>query len=200
MPDLAPVLVKHDILPDKFDIQPDTYTAVEVESAGYPVVALGGTFDHLHAAHKLLIHLALFVCTRKLIVGVMVDSLLSGKSNADLVEPLSTRLAAVEAFVSRRGGVIPDVVPISDAYGPTAYDDNIDALVVSQETASGGLAVNAKRNEASLRPLEIHTVEVIGSTSRDFTNLSPEELKDLKLGSTAIRQYIADQAPVGRDF
>jgi pantetheine-phosphate adenylyltransferase len=173
---------------------------VEAEPAGYPVVALGGTFDHLHAAHKLLIHLALFICTRKLIVGVMVDSLLSGKSNADLVEPLSARLAAVEAFVSRRGGVIPDVVPISDAYGPTAYDDDIDALVVSQETASGGAAVNAKRKEANLRPLDIYTVEVIGSTSRDFTNLSPEELKDLKLGSTAIRQYIADQAPVGRNF
>jgi pantetheine-phosphate adenylyltransferase len=33
-----------------------------------------------------------------------------------------------------------DVVPISDVYGPTAVDSNIQALVVSKETLSGAEA------------------------------------------------------------
>jgi phosphopantetheine adenylyltransferase len=36
----------------------------------YPVVALGGTFDHLHAGHKILLSMAAWITSWKLIVGV----------------------------------------------------------------------------------------------------------------------------------
>lgn len=36
----------------------------------YPVVALGGTFDHLHAGHKILLGMAVWLASRKLIVGL----------------------------------------------------------------------------------------------------------------------------------
>jgi phosphopantetheine adenylyltransferase len=36
--------------------------------------------------------------------------------------------------------LVYDIVPINDVYGPTATDPNIQALVVSRETASGGKA------------------------------------------------------------
>lgn len=36
----------------------------------YPVVALGGTFDHLHSGHKILLTMAASITSRKLIVGV----------------------------------------------------------------------------------------------------------------------------------
>lgn len=36
----------------------------------FPVVALGGTFDHLHAGHKILLSMAAWIASEKLIVGV----------------------------------------------------------------------------------------------------------------------------------
>ena len=36
--------------------------------------------------------------------------------------------------------LVYDIVPIHDVYGPTATDPNIQALVVSKETTSGGRA------------------------------------------------------------
>ena len=36
----------------------------------YPVTALGGTFDHLHAGHKILLSMAAWITSQKLIVGV----------------------------------------------------------------------------------------------------------------------------------
>ena len=36
----------------------------------YPVTALGGTFDHLHAGHKILLSMAAYITSQKLIVGI----------------------------------------------------------------------------------------------------------------------------------
>ena len=43
-----------------------------------PVVALGGTFDHLHAGHKILLSMAAWISQKKLIVGVTGSALSSG--------------------------------------------------------------------------------------------------------------------------
>ncbi|ORY33770.1 hypothetical protein BCR39DRAFT_519164 [Naematelia encephala] len=216
-PSLAPIIPSHD--------------------PGLPVIALGGTFDHLHAAHKLLLHLALFLTTRRLIVGIMSDSLLASKSNAKLVQPLSVRMDSVKRFLSRcgMGNVEMDVVEIHDPLGPTGWEKDIQGLVVSGETRSGGEMVNLTRQERGLGELQVFVVDVIASQTVDQqdqeddlevekedddegeitvrprdrsesvmtldlrSEVDEKRLKDLKLGSTAIRQWIADRGSHGDD-
>lgn len=178
----------------------------------YPVTALGGTFDHLHAAHKLLLHLALFLTSRKLIVGIMSHSLLTSKSNFGLVEPLQRRISQVHNFLTRchGAGIEFDVVEIHDPFGPTAWDSDIQCLVVSKETMSGGKAVNVKRQDKGLGQLDVSVIDVIASTlhqevmmgtgdggsiAKDLSSEDDEgKLKELKMGSTAIRQWIRDHS------
>jgi pantetheine-phosphate adenylyltransferase len=102
------------------------------------------------------------------------------------------------------------VVEIHDPFGPTAWDSDIQCLVVSKETMSGGKAVNAKRQEKGLGQLDVSAIDVIASTLHEEVmmgtgdggsiakDLSAEDdeskLKELKMGSTAIRQWIRDHS------
>jgi pantetheine-phosphate adenylyltransferase len=107
--------------------------------------------------------------------------------------------------------VVMDVVEIQDAFGPTAYDPDIQALVVSRETLSGGQKVNSTRSDERLSQLEVFVIDVISSDlhtghygaaageveglAKDLRDVMDEgKLKEVKMGSTAIRQWIADGA------
>ncbi|KAJ7905660.1 hypothetical protein B0H14DRAFT_2661054 [Mycena olivaceomarginata] len=140
----------------------------------FPVVALGGTFDHLHAGHKILLSMAAFIASTKLIVG-----------------PLPTRIAAVRAFLARfKPGLEVDAVPISDVYGPTGWDPNIQALVVSKETADGARAIATHRAAHDLPALQTFTIDVISATSTNLSDADADLLKQTKMSSTYIREWI----------
>ncbi len=128
-----------------------------------PVIALGGTFDHLHAGHKILLSMAAWIASEKIIVGMtgtsphlisyptqryshpssiqIDDALLVNKSGKQVLEHLPERSERVRAFLTLfKPSLIFDIVPINDVYGPTAWDPNIQALVVSKETLPGAAA------------------------------------------------------------
>jgi pantetheine-phosphate adenylyltransferase len=68
--------------------------------------------------------------------------LLKSKEYAEHLESLETRIARVTDFLKLFRPTLKqyEVVPLTDVYGPTATDGNIQALVVSQETYSGAEA------------------------------------------------------------
>ena len=43
--------------------------------------------------------------------------------------------------------LVYDVVPITDVYGPTAWDPDLNGLVVSLETIRGGDKINQEREK-----------------------------------------------------
>ncbi|KAJ3512615.1 hypothetical protein NMY22_g15283 [Coprinellus aureogranulatus] len=160
----------------------------------YPVVALGGTFDHLHAGHKILLSMGAWIASEKLIVGVTSHELLTKKPNAHLLEPLDVRMENVRQFLHRfKKGVEPYIVELKDVYGPTGYDPNIQALVVSRETVPGAKQIADHRKAHNLPPLDLYVIDVISATSHNLDHDDVNWLKDAKLSSTFIRAWIAEQ-------
>jgi len=51
-------------------VDPDSPTLPGSDPSTYPVVVLGGSFDHLHAGHKILLSMAAWIADEKVIVGV----------------------------------------------------------------------------------------------------------------------------------
>ncbi|KAJ8454796.1 hypothetical protein ONZ51_g12823 [Trametes cubensis] len=157
----------------------------------YPVVALGGTFDHLHAGHKILLGMGAWIAREKLIVGITDDALLGKKEHKEVLEPLAVRTARTRAFLELfRPGIVHDLVPISDVYGPTGWDANIQALVVSKETLPGAAAIAKRREEQNLPALRTFVIDVISATEASVDAEDAALLKTAKMSSTYIREWI----------
>ena len=62
---------------------------------------MGGTFDHMHLGHRLLLTQACLVTRDVLHVGVTSDTLLTQKAYASLIEPYEERLESVKQFLDR---------------------------------------------------------------------------------------------------
>ncbi|XP_066997983.2 bifunctional coenzyme A synthase [Anabrus simplex] len=132
----------------------------------YENVVLGGTFDQLHPGHKILLSEAVMHCSQQLTVGVTDTSMLKSKKLWELIEPCTKRMRSVEDFLN---DVDPNlqykIVPITDPYGPTKEDPNLQMIVVSSETLKGGKMVNDLRAKSGLSTLDIHVVELLTNDS-----------------------------------
>ncbi|KAL6520032.1 hypothetical protein OROHE_017175 [Orobanche hederae] len=149
----------------------------------YDAVVLGGTFDRLHDGHRQFLKAAAAVARDRIVVGVCDGPMLTNKQYSNLIEPIEQRIKNVEDYIkSVKSELVVQVEPIVDPYGPSIIDDNLQAIIVSKETFTGGLSVNKKRAEKGLSQLKIEVVDLV-----------PEETSGDKLSSTALRRLEAEK-------
>lgn len=148
--------------------------------------AVGGTFDHIHDGHKILLLMTAFAARKKVIVGVTGPKLLVNKKFAEVMESLDTRILKVCKFLQKMAtpGIAFNIYQINDICGPTGFVRAIDALILSQETVKGGEFVNNYRQENGYPAIQIVVVKVIGG---DGSGDESNNWKG-KLSSTDIRQ------------
>lgn len=158
----------------------------EKKSIGqFKTTAVGGTFDHLHDGHKILLSMASFLTKLRMIIGITGSELLKNKKFGDALESFSKRQQSVTTFLHMIMGDdhYYEVYEINDVCGPTGYIEDIDGLVISLETASGGDFVNKYRREQGYKQLDITAIKVIGQSE---TNNAENSWKG-KISSTDIR-------------
>ncbi|XP_018426352.1 PREDICTED: bifunctional coenzyme A synthase [Nanorana parkeri] len=147
-------------------------------------VVVGGTFDRLHSAHKILMSVCCLLSERRLLIGVADRELLDNKILKELIEPYETRVEKLAEFlVDVKPSLLYDIVPISDPYGPSITDPDLKCIVVSEETHKGGLSVNRKRLENELEELDVHEIKLV----TDPQHLENEEEK---ISSSSLRNRL----------
>jgi pantetheine-phosphate adenylyltransferase len=118
---------------------------------------LGGTFEVIHKGHRTLLARA-FMLGDRVLIGLTTDHL-ANSTRRRRVCPYSDRLWALEEYVMRSHPTAEFVIqPIDDRFGPAVKLEDLDVLVVSENTRSTGLQINEERERRGLRPLEIVTI------------------------------------------
>ena len=164
--------------------------------ASFVHVVLGGTFDHFHVGHKLLLSTAAFLSSSSVLVGVTAPSMLHRKTLSQLIEPSATRQQAVRRFLSAvRPELSVEVVEIDTPEGPTLEKAELDCIVASEETVKGAERINEKRQQQSpplppmrLVQLPMFALPPVPTAPASSSAPTPASLLSLnKLSSTAFR-------------
>jgi len=147
----------------------------------YGRVALGGTFDRLHAGHEALLSTA-FRLGRHVAIGLTTPTFLREhpKPERRAIAPEPARRRALTRWLAVR---YPrrrwTVVPLRDRFGGSV-EAGVDALVVSADTAAGGRAVNRERRRRGLRPLPLIVVPLV--LADDLRPVSSRRIRSGEIG------------------
>ena len=111
-----------------------------------------------------------------------------------MLESISLRIDNVRLFLTLIARQLEfEILPIHDIYGPTAYDPEISALVISEETQAGANSVATLRAEKGLQKLDVYVISVIANTGKvDTKNMAD------KMSSTKIRERLSTRKDSAR--
>lgn len=126
----------------------------------YKVLALGGTFDHLHKGHRALLDEG-FRVGEKVLIGIVSDQLARtlGKSPDANFE---TRRRAVEEYIRKKHPNAKwETFPLFEPYGPFGSDPNVEAVVVTPESLPRAESGNVGRVKRGLKPVDILMVPLV---------------------------------------
>lgn len=187
-PNICETVKAHFNIPDETIFLTDDSTSNVVEQQNYDqdtktygTVVLGGTFDRIHVGHKIFLTAAVLRACKRLVVGVTDENMLKTKRLPELILPVEKRIEDLKKFLCEIDSTLEyDVVAISDPFGPTQNDPDMDMIVVSAETLRGGQKVNELRTKNGLKQLDIFCIEMV----EDF---SDDGVKELKVSSSNTR-------------
>lgn len=127
----------------------DVHQVIAGPAPPYDVAVVAGTFDRLHAGHRLLLTSAALVATRSLYIGVTGAALTKHKKLAGLLEAQAVReAAAAELCRATRPGLTVITGELTDPMRGIDGQPEVDAMVVSRETAGRAARLNVAKAAA----------------------------------------------------
>ncbi len=131
------------------------------------ISAVAGTFNILHEGHKALLRRA-FEIGDQVRIGITSDRMAS--EGRDSFVSIYMRRKELESFVEGMGDYW--IFEIDDIYGPAVMMDDVDVLVVSEETLSNGNKLNEERKRRGLKPMELSVVPLLKADSGEKISAS----------------------------
>ncbi len=142
-------------------------------------VCLGGTFDPLHKGHEALLRKA-FEAGDEVLIGLTSEQMAAAKGRG--VRGYRERKEELEGLLSSKGWRNFTIEEIEDRFGPAAHLEELDAIVVSEETRATAVELNETRSKRNLRPL--HVLEVPLLTAEDGLAISSSRVSRGEIDAT----------------
>ena len=147
----------------------------------FDLVAMGGTFDLIHAGHVALLTKS-FSISSKVIIGLSSDQL-AEKRGKNLTNDYSKRLSSLKDVIERDfPNSSYEISELHNDFGPAVIDGSVKALVVSEETGNKGIMLNELRKERNLTPVEIVVVPMV--LAKDGQAISSTRIKNSEIDSS----------------
>ncbi|EGP94356.1 phosphopantetheine adenylyltransferase [Nitrosarchaeum koreense] len=144
----------------------------------FTLVAMGGTFDIIHKGHLTLLAKA-FSISSDVIIGLTSDALAEkrGKKTLNNYEKRFDTLTNVikTNFPNQHF----QISKLDNDFGPAVLEENVQALVVSDETGNQGEILNQLRKEKNLSPVKIVIVPMV--LAHDGNRISTTRIKNLEI-------------------
>jgi len=142
------------------------------------MIALGGTFDIIHAGHIALLDKG-FSISEKVIIGLTSDEL-AEKKGKKLVNSFQIRYSTLESLLKEKfPRSLFEIVELDNDFGPAVIDGNVNALVVSEETRSKGELLNKLRLEQGQSPVAIIIVPMV--LAKDGSRISTTRIRNSEI-------------------
>lgn len=137
----------------------------------YDSVILGGTFDHFHKGHAWFINQA-FSIGKRVTIGLTQKNLHKNKCLSKTIESYSIRRNSLLDYLTKnKWEKKTKIIPISDIYGTTLIDKDIDAIIVSKATYNNAVKINKKRKEKQYPKLKIVLApNILGNDKKIITS------------------------------
>uniref|UniRef100_A0A7S0ZI56 Cytidyltransferase-like domain-containing protein n=1 Tax=Timspurckia oligopyrenoides TaxID=708627 RepID=A0A7S0ZI56_9RHOD len=154
-------------------------------------VVVGGTFDHLHLGHRLLLSAASLCAQKQIRVGITSEALLMDKKYKQKLESFEKRKESVDEFLRIICNESVSIV-YTELMKPEGVllsrDVHVDALVVSKETEADASQILQKRLQIDMHPVELIVIDILSKPNLHSKN-SASNLSN-KLSSTSIREHL----------
>ena len=144
-------------------------------------VCLGGTFDIIHRGHELLLNKALDAGDF-IIIGLTTDARAKkGRENEDINSYSQREISLYNWLKSKNAEKRVSIVPLDDDWGPGALEEDINSIVVSEETQSVAKKLNTYRIEAGMPQLKVIVVPMLDA--RDGSRISSSRIRRKEIDS-----------------
>ena len=144
----------------------------------FVLVAMGGTFDIIHKGHLTLLSKA-FSLSSKVIIGLTSDEL-AEKRGKKTLNNYEKRFATLMSTIKTN---FPNsafqISKLDNDFGPAVLEENVQALIVSDETGNQGEILNQLRAEKNLSPVKIVIVPM--TLAQDGNRISTTRIKNLEI-------------------